>query len=262
MSRVGSNPMRTRTIPSRPGVVVSAIVHLPRLSDTYHEKRMEIVRLCLESMRKHAEEDVDILVWDNSGSFPDKLKKYVKYFKSPENFVCHPRWLLCGLVRTKFVFTIDDDRYILDTNLFKRLIDECAEHCDRYMLCAYGKIFDGYPRKYIGNLYLTDEETEPGYWIGVKGAEKKEGVVDVGSTGISFFNKLVLRKLPVISGISAEEMKYGDDIWVSKYVNIFVTKILQDGIGVIDDKGKGLCHDDKHYEIRNKLCKWWEYKLK
>ena len=85
MSRVGSNPMRSRTIPNRPGVVISAIVHLPRLSDTYHHHRMEIVRLCLESMRKHVEEDADVLIWDNGSC--EEMRRWLSEHYRPDHLI-------------------------------------------------------------------------------------------------------------------------------------------------------------------------------
>ncbi len=62
--RVGQNPNRQQTVDGYGPIVVSAIVHLPYISG-YHEKRLEVIKLSLESMRKNAGMDCKVMVWDN-----------------------------------------------------------------------------------------------------------------------------------------------------------------------------------------------------
>jgi hypothetical protein len=45
-------------------IVMTCITHLPVL-EGYHAERMEVVRTCLESMRKHAGGKYTTIVWDN-----------------------------------------------------------------------------------------------------------------------------------------------------------------------------------------------------
>lgn len=62
--RQGNNPLRNAMVDGYRPIVLGAITHLPTLNG-YHERRFEVVRACLESMRWNSEMDVDIMVWDN-----------------------------------------------------------------------------------------------------------------------------------------------------------------------------------------------------
>ena len=79
------NPMRGKLIPSSPGIVAAAIVHLPRLTDVYHEHRMDVVRLCLESMRYHLGMDAEILVWDNGSC--EEMRRWLSEHYRPEYLI-------------------------------------------------------------------------------------------------------------------------------------------------------------------------------
>lgn len=85
MSRVGTNPMRHVILNRRPDVVIAAIVHLPDITSAYHKMRMEVVRLCLESMRKHVERDVEILVWDNGSC--DEMRIWLATHYRPDHLI-------------------------------------------------------------------------------------------------------------------------------------------------------------------------------
>lgn len=63
--RHGTNPLRGKRLPNRHGTVISAIVHLPDLRQDYHKYRFDVIKLCLESMRQHAGNKCEVLVWDN-----------------------------------------------------------------------------------------------------------------------------------------------------------------------------------------------------
>ncbi|MGH2627226.1 MAG: glycosyltransferase family A protein [Anaerolineales bacterium] len=65
MPRVGMNPARHRTSSYRPApVTVAVLVYLPHLSG-YFEHRLEVVKLCLESLLLHTDPPYDLLVFDN-----------------------------------------------------------------------------------------------------------------------------------------------------------------------------------------------------
>lgn len=61
--RVGTNPLKGRQCHATTPVVLTAITHLPFI-EGYHAQRLEVVKLCLQSMRMHAP-DRDVAVFDN-----------------------------------------------------------------------------------------------------------------------------------------------------------------------------------------------------
>ena len=64
MSRDGMNQLRLAKIPGYGPVVVGAITHLPNM-DGYHADRFEVIKASLDSMRRNAGMDCEIMVWDN-----------------------------------------------------------------------------------------------------------------------------------------------------------------------------------------------------
>lgn len=77
--RVGMNPNRKLTAAKWSPIVVSAITYLPNL-EGYHARRLEVVQVCLTSMRKHADMEHTFLVWD-SGSCQELTDWLVYDFK-------------------------------------------------------------------------------------------------------------------------------------------------------------------------------------
>ncbi|MGH2606542.1 MAG: glycosyltransferase family A protein, partial [Anaerolineales bacterium] len=72
MPRVGMNPARHRRSTYRPARVTAAVlVYLPHLSG-YFERRLEVVKLSLESLLLHTDPPYDLLVFDN-GSCEEAL---------------------------------------------------------------------------------------------------------------------------------------------------------------------------------------------
>jgi hypothetical protein len=70
--RIGKNPLRDGEVDGFPRVMISAITHLPHQKG-YHEKRLQIVKMCLLSMREAAGMDCGVMIWDN-GSCEDLLR--------------------------------------------------------------------------------------------------------------------------------------------------------------------------------------------
>jgi len=66
--RSGHNPLRGQQAQPMPKIVVCAITHLPNVggkyADGYHANRLEIVQLCLKTMRERAGMEVATCVWD------------------------------------------------------------------------------------------------------------------------------------------------------------------------------------------------------
>lgn len=64
MGRIGFNPLRQSNADTPAPVICAVIVHLPNLTG-YHERRFDVVKLCIESMRKNAGRDHELYIWDN-----------------------------------------------------------------------------------------------------------------------------------------------------------------------------------------------------
>jgi len=68
MPRIGMNPSRNRDsglVPKR--VTAAVLTHVPH-GDGYFEHRMDVLRLCIESLIATAGEQVDLMVFDNASS--------------------------------------------------------------------------------------------------------------------------------------------------------------------------------------------------
>jgi hypothetical protein len=62
--RTGQNPNRSAKVEGYAPVVVSAITHLPNQMG-YHKERLDVIRCSLETMRKNAGADCQVMIWDN-----------------------------------------------------------------------------------------------------------------------------------------------------------------------------------------------------
>lgn len=63
--RTGNNPNRKNRVAGYGPVVVGAITHLPDMISEYHRDRFDVVRASLNSMRRNAGMDCEIMIWDN-----------------------------------------------------------------------------------------------------------------------------------------------------------------------------------------------------
>jgi hypothetical protein len=61
--RVGRNPLTNQMTDGLPDLVMSVITHLPNEMG-YHERRMDVIKACLLSMRNGAPK-IPVTVWDN-----------------------------------------------------------------------------------------------------------------------------------------------------------------------------------------------------
>ena len=114
--RVGTNPNRQAKVNGYAPVVISVITHLPN-QDGYHEKRLEVIKCSLETMRENAGYDCQVLVWDN-GSAP-VLTHWLKRSYQPDFLILGDnigKWnARASIVRLLPLETIvgvaDDDMY-------------------------------------------------------------------------------------------------------------------------------------------------------
>lgn len=85
--RTGFNPNRRAPLPAPPPFIASVITHLPS-TEGYHEQRLEIVQLCLNSMRENAETKPYIMIFDN-GSCPALTDWLYEDYK-PDTLILSP----------------------------------------------------------------------------------------------------------------------------------------------------------------------------
>lgn len=85
--RIGSNPNVKAEGEQWGKVVACVITHLPELKG-YHEKRLEVVQCCLETMRANLGMDAQVLVWDNGSC--DELRDWLRDEYQPDYLFMAP----------------------------------------------------------------------------------------------------------------------------------------------------------------------------
>lgn len=190
----------------------------------------------IDALKKQTVEN-DIIVWDNA----DNLEKIdgVTLIRSSKNFICRPRFILCGLVNTDYIFNLDDDHLPVDDSLFDKLIAESKEYDDEF---------------FIGWKACKEYRREP----------KADGLpADLVNTGVSFYHSKLANRLlmnPYRGSnkfkMTEDEYKYADDHWVSAQMGQCRTSlILDNGVMKIDDCGHGLSMEGKHIPIRQTIAR-------
>ena len=82
--RVGTNPNRKLIVEGYAPIVVSAITHFPS-TEGYHEHRFDVIRASLETMRRNAGMDCQVMIWDNGSC--SKLKDWLQYEYKPDHLI-------------------------------------------------------------------------------------------------------------------------------------------------------------------------------
>lgn len=85
--RVGQNPNRQEKAEALPEMVAAVITHLPHM-EGYHRERLEIIQICLRSMRQNAGMRLAFMVWDN-GSCAE-LREWLQNVFRPEFLILAP----------------------------------------------------------------------------------------------------------------------------------------------------------------------------
>lgn len=111
------NPDRKTKSVKYPPIVAGIVTYLPN-EIGYHQGRMEVIRTCLTSLRKNANQDIGIMVWDN-GSCP-RLLDWLRNVYKPDWLITSPNigkaQARCSMYRmlpfdTVFCFSDDDIYY-------------------------------------------------------------------------------------------------------------------------------------------------------
>jgi glycosyltransferase involved in cell wall biosynthesis len=112
--RVGHNPNTNKMTNGTPDHMMSVITHLPNLDkDGYHEKRLDVVKACLLSMRNGAP-TIPVTIFDNGSC--DALIDWLRNVYEPHTLILSPnigksnaRAALFRMFRPDTVMTVSDD---------------------------------------------------------------------------------------------------------------------------------------------------------
>lgn len=145
MARTGMNPLRTAKTPALPSHVTAAIVHIPDETD-YHKHRREVVRVCLDSMTKHAGMPHHLIIWDNGSSakihrwLQDRYKD-ATIIRSPNIGKSNARAAIFGMLPDETMLNMSDDDMFYYPGWLAEL-DRVYRHFDRVGNCG---LVTGYP---------------------------------------------------------------------------------------------------------------------
>ena len=188
-----------------------------------------------------------IIIWDIKGEYKnigEDIYIYCNY-----NYKHLPRFAIGGLIDTKYTFIQDDDFAINDKELFKKLIDLNKTMPD-YLIGVKGKKFDSTADREKPYQHNT-------CWI-------SEGICDMVNTGLSFFKTEIFNNIPAnhlfnnVRTISKDDYLYGDDMYLSSFNKCYATELFVNCIDILPENGRGLSHESKHMDVRNKLCReYW-----
>ena len=220
-----------------------------------HYKRPENVDKWIAGIRNQTVKS-KIIVWDNSGDYPEDSGEDV-LITSTENFYCIPRILIAGLVKSKFVYNQDDDLAINDNTLFEKFV----EHSEKYPDFVIG---------WNGRIFSKDINWDKAYQSPGKGfvdsldVDYKESI-DMINFGVSFFQTELINQVPINPyrnnlNVSHEELIYGDDIWVSKWLakkRVMPFKLLDkyDWLNDYQERNAALSKQPPHMDHRNSICR-------
>ena len=154
-----------------------------------HYKRPENVDKWIEGIKTQTIPS-KIMVWDNSGDFPEKYKKDIDvYIQSSVNFYCQPRFLMGGFVQSKYTYNQDDDLAINDKYLFEKFIEHSEKYPD-YVIGWNGRIFDK-------DINWDKAYQSPGHGFVDAMEEKDEMSIDMINVGVSFYRTALINQIPI-----------------------------------------------------------------
>lgn len=191
-----------------------------------------------------------VIIWDNGNNVIQEMDAWGEdiLINSSRNFYSHARFLAAGLARTPYVFTQDDDMAITDPKLFEKLLATSKENPNDFI-------------GWNGRLFYKDTNWDKPYSFPGKGfCGRKDMLVEMVNTGMSFFPVEVINQVDINpSELTEDEIKYGDDIWVSKQLQRKrITSYMEDAVEKLDefeDRGVALSKQPQHMNIRDELCR-------
>jgi glycosyltransferase involved in cell wall biosynthesis len=87
--RIGNNPLRNQPAPYQfKDIIFVVVTHLPCEMSEYHSERMEIVKVCLSTMRNNCHRDHSFVVWDNGSK--SEFRDWLQHIFEPDMLVLSP----------------------------------------------------------------------------------------------------------------------------------------------------------------------------
>ena len=214
----------------------------------------------IEGIRKQTIKS-EIWVWDDSGDYPAGSGEDFLITTSRRNYA-QGRLLLAGIVKTKYIYNQDDDLAINDPALFEKFIEVSKKYPDSFIG------WNGRRAEWIKNWEKAYSFPE-GSWVDSMEIDSDMNV-DMVNTGVSFYRTALINQVPInpfqndIETISEEEFKFGDDMWVSRWLKskrVMPFKLLDhyDWLNEFPERGCAISKQPNHMNVRDSLMKrWWK----
>lgn len=217
-----------------------------------HYKRPENIRKVIDGIKKQTVKS-EIIVWDNSGDYPANSGEDV-LVRCSKNIFCQARVLISGIVKTKYIYNQDDDLAIKDSNMFEKFIEVSTKYPD--MVIGW----NGRIAEHIKN-WEKAYSFPGGSWCDAMDINNADSISMI-NYGVSFLRTELINQLPInpFGEVTEEELKYGDDIWVSKYFKKKRTmpfKLLEhyEWLNEYQERGSALSKQGPHMAVRDRLMK-------
>jgi GT2 family glycosyltransferase len=176
---------------------------------------------------------VDIWLWNNN---PKDARVYDvdEQFNASSNFVCWPRWLMAGLVKSKYIFTLDDDLMFTDVNI----IQDCVDYMESNKVDIIG--------------YIGVQLKGGNYWTGnhIK-AGGKDHNVDVVKGRFAFMRTALLDSVSILN-------ERQDDVKICGAAKILVVPAFLEGrFEQLPEGNEAFCAAKDHKQSRQEAVERW-----
>lgn len=232
-----------------------------------HYKRPENMKRVIEGIRSQTIKS-EIWVWDNSGDCPSDGVDVM--IRSSRNFYCQARFLMMGFVKTKYVYNQDDDLACLDPQMLEKMIAVSELH--PYAVIGWNG------RKFHKDInwekaYSYPDTGKGGGWVDSMPVRDASSI-DMINVGVSFWRTELINQVQINpfqnkdKQVSEEELKYGDDMWISQWLENkrtmdFDMRKSYEWLNEHEERGAALSKQCHHMDYRNLLCRrYWEEKYK
>jgi hypothetical protein len=184
-----------------------------------------------------------VWIWDNGAGSDDPFKQdglADVVFRSSFNFGCFARFPLMGLVRTPYIWQMDDDLELTMPNLIERFIELSRSLKDEFMIAPMGKSLAGGKEAYFKSTEEFGCETV------------------MGNTGFTLFPTALANKIPMNPiyserPISAEDLHFADDPWVCAHIRTYSAPWGREGIRDLP-RSHGICKTPGDWPTRDRIC--------
>lgn len=184
-----------------------------------------------------------IAVWNNGerGSIDRSTVDYL--IESSENLQCMSRWHAATLLGREYVFSLDDDLTIVNSDFLERCVRACRVYHDERIIGYAGRSIGTPPRYYLGGTADRSDGTEDAF-------------TDVVLGRFMFMHVNLLNRVPM--RCPYPDSGRGDDIWMSLNTSVsrryhVLPRFTKDAFGELPDGGVGLADQPDHTLKRDTL---------